>query len=34
MEMRKELGLNTLELDEDDLSEPLADADQGKTKSN
>jgi hypothetical protein len=34
MEMRKELGLNTLELDEDDLFELLADADQGKTKSN
>ena len=34
MEMRKDLGLNTLEFDEDDLSELLADADQGKTKSN
>jgi hypothetical protein len=34
MEMRKDLGLNTLELDEDDLFELIADADQGKTKSN
>ena len=34
MEMRKDLGLNALELDEDDLSELLADADNGKTKSN
>jgi hypothetical protein len=30
MEMRKDLGLNILELDEDDLSELLADTDHGK----
>jgi len=33
MEMRKDLGLNILDLDDDDFSELLADSDQGKKRS-